>query len=284
MIWGAAFIAQKAGNTHLPPIAFVSSRFLLSALVLLPFALREARQAPQPLSRHGFMMALGIGALLFVGGVLQQTAMVTASVTHGGFLTALYVVLVPITTWVLTRERVRPFVLVACVVSITGAWLLTVKGGADDGWHVGDIMLILSDIAWAFWISLIGIFLKNSYRPYFLAALQSALTGGLAFIVSAIFEEPTMAGFSAAIPAILFTGIISGSLAFTLQIIGQRYTPPAEAALIMSLESVFAFIAGSLILGERLTPVAMLGCVLIFAGVVIAETGPALVRRLLPKR
>jgi drug/metabolite transporter (DMT)-like permease len=284
MIWGAAFIAQKAGNEALPPIAFVSVRFLLSGLVLLPFALNESRKAAHPLERRDILIGLLIGALLFIGGVLQQMAMITASATHGGFLTALYVVIVPITTWILTRERVRLFVLIAAAISLTGAWLLTRTGGADDGWHIGDLLLIASDIAWAFWISLIAIFMKHNYRPFFLGVTQSFITGVLALIASAIFEAPTMAGFTTGLPAILFAGIVSGGVAFTLQFFAQRFTPPAEAALIMSLESVFAFIAGALLLGETLTPIALLGCVLIFAGVVIAETGPALLRRLLPAR
>ncbi|MBY0511045.1 MAG: DMT family transporter [Rhodospirillaceae bacterium] len=278
-IWGLAFIAQKIGNESLPPMAFVGARFLLSAIVILPFALGEARKAERPLQRHDVLTALIIGLLLFVGGALQQIAMITASATHGGFLTALYVVIVPFAMWILTRERVRPFVLIACAISIGGAWLLTGKGNAAQGWHTGDTLLLVSDVAWAFWISLIAVFLKSTYRPFFLALTQFVVTAILAIGASLVFESPTMTGFETALLAILFTGIISGGLAFTLQIVAQRYTPPAEAALIVSLESVFAAIAGAVWLSERLTPLALTGCVLILMGVIVAETGPTLMRR-----
>jgi drug/metabolite transporter (DMT)-like permease len=281
-IWGAAFIAQKIGNESLPPIAFVAVRFLLSALVLLPFALRESRKAEQPLQRRDLLAALIIGGLLFVGGVLQQAAMVTASATHGGFLTALYVVMVPFTTWMLTRERVQPFVLAAGAICIGGAWLLA-GGGPTEGWHIGDVLLLLSDVAWACWISLIAIAMKRSYRPFFLAVTQSAVTGLLALVATAVFEAPTLNGLTTALPSILFAGIVSGGIAFTLQFFAQRHTPPAEAALIMSLESVFAFVAGAIWFGERLTLMALVGCALILAGVVVAEAGPALLKRVSAK-
>jgi len=283
-IWGSAFIAQKIGNTHLPPLAFVAARFLLSAIVLLPFAYYEAQKTTQPLQKRDVRTAILIGALLFVGGSLQQVAMITASATHGGFLTALYVVMVPFATWALTRERVRPFILLACAISITGAWILTQTSATPEGFHTGDMLLVIADVAWAFWISLIAIFLKNNYRPFFLAFSQFAMTGTLALVASLIFETTTINGLQAALSAILFTGVISGGLAFTLQIFAQRHTPPAEAALIMSLESVFAFMAGALLLNERMTPTAMAGCAMILLGVAVAEAGPALLRRYAPPR
>lgn len=284
IIWGSAFIAQKIGNESLPPFAFVAARFLLSAVVLLPLALNEARKPKQALQTRDLAMAAIIGLLLFVSGAMQQIAMITASATHGGFLTALYVVIVPFATWILTRERVPRFVLAACFISACGAWLLIGNSGAAHGWHMGDMLLLVSDLAWAFWISLIAIFMKSSPRPFFLAFTQFAVTAALAIIVSVMFESATVAGFQTALPAILFAGIISGGLAFTLQIFAQRHTPPAEAALIMSLESVFAFVAGAVLLGERLTPLAMAGCALILLGVVVAETGPAFLRRRSPVR
>jgi drug/metabolite transporter (DMT)-like permease len=281
MIWGSAFIAQKTGNETMPPIAFVAVRFLLSAIVLAPFALLEAQRAAAPLNRRHLLMALAVGLCLFTGGILQQVAMVTASATHGGFLTALYVVLVPFSTWLLTRERIRPMVLMACVVSISGAYLLT-SGSLHGGWSRGDTLLVVSDFAWAFWISLIGIFQRYVQRPYFLAFMQFAITAAIAIPLSLVFEDATWPGLRAALPELLFTGLVSGGLAFTIQILAQRHTPPAEAALIMSLESVFAAIAGALIFGERLTPLALMGCALILAGVMAAEVIPALRKRAAP--
>ena len=277
MIWGTAFIAQKIGNESMGPMAFVAARFLLSAAMLLPFALYEKKRQTEPLTRRDYAIVIAVGLLLFAGGSLQQIAMMTASATHGGFLTALYIVIVPFASWIMTRERVRPLVVAACVASITGAWLLTYRG-EQGSWQTSDIFLVVSDFAWAFWIVLIGLFLKTAQRPFFLAFMQFAITGVVALPLSLIFEHTTLSGLQTALPALLFTGIISGGFAFTLQIFAQKHTPPAEAALIMSLESVFAALAGAWLLGERLGYLAMIGCAMILAGAIVAEVVPTLMR------
>jgi drug/metabolite transporter (DMT)-like permease len=278
ILWGTAFVAQKAGNETMGPIAFVGTRFLLSALVLAPFAFLEGRRHSTPLgSRSGWLLGM-IGVCLAVGACLQQDAMVTASATNAGFLTALYVVLVPFTTWLLTRRAVRPVVLAACLMSTAGAWLLTTKG-EGLAWSPGDIQLAASAAVWAFWISLIGIFREHTNRPFLLAFVQFAITAALALVAAAILEPTPFSGVTASWPSLLYTGFLSGALAFTLQVVAQRYTPPAEAALIMSLESVFAAAAAAVLLHERLPPVALLGGTMILAGVIAAEIGPTLIRR-----
>lgn len=279
IIWGTAFIAQKIANEVIEPLGFVSARFLVSAIILVPAALLEARKHAAPLPKRDYGLALVIGVLLAAAGILQQIAMVTSSAAHGGFLTALYVVLVPFAMWTLTRERVRPLVLVAGLVSVAGAWLLT-NMSASGGFVIGDGVLIAADFVWAFWIALIAIFQKRATRPYLLAFIQFAVTAVISGIAAAIFETTTQQQIMDAMPAILYAGILSGGVAFTLQIFAQRHTPPAEAALIMSLESVFAAISGAVLLGEHLTPVAMAGCALILAGIIVVEIGPAISKRL----
>lgn len=278
VIWGTAFIAQKIANDVIAPLGFVGARFLVSAIVLAPLALFEARKQAAPMSKSNYGLAAVIGLLLSAAGILQQVAMLTSSASHGGFLTALYVVLVPFAAWILTRERVRPLVLVAGLISITGAWLLANKGGAE-GFVVGDVVLVAADFVWAFWIALIAIFQKRVARPYLLAFVQFAITAAVSWIAAAIFEATTWRQVVDAMPAILYTGILSGGIAFTLQIFAQRHTPAPEAALIMSLESVFAAISGAALLGERLPPVALAGCALILAGIIAVEIGPAIARR-----
>lgn len=278
IIWGTAFIAQKIANEVMEPLGFVGARFLVSAIIVVPAAFLEARkQAPLPKRDYG--LAIVVGVLLAAAGILQQIAMVTASASHGGFLTALYVVLVPFAMWILTRERVRPLVLAAGLVSVTGAWLLT-NMSATDGFVTGDGVLIAADFVWAFWIALIAIFQKRVTRPYLLAFIQFAITAVISGLAAAIFENTTWQQIIEATPAILYAGILSGGVAFTLQIFAQRHTPAPEAALIMSLESVFAAISGAVLLGEHLTPVAMAGCALILAGIIAVEIGPAISRRL----
>jgi drug/metabolite transporter (DMT)-like permease len=274
-IWGTAFVAQKAANATMGPITFVGARFLLSALLVLPLAVWESRRAPQPLARRELRLAGSIGICLFLGSVLQQTALVTTTATNGGFLTALYVVLVPFTTWLLTGERVRKAVGIACLVSIAGAWLLSARNGLQ-GIVLGDALLLLSDIPWAVGISLVAVFLGRAPRPFFLACAQYAVTAALGLAAGLALEPVAWDGVAAALPALLYAGLISGGIAFTLQVVAQRHTPAPEAALIMSLESVAAAVAGGLALGERLSAGALAGCGLILLGVAIAEVGPLL--------
>ncbi len=278
VIWGTAFIAQKTANATMGQVSFVGARFALSALMVAPLAIREARRSTQAVTRRDVILATLLGLGLFTGSTLQQMAMMTASATNGGFLTALYVVLVPFASWILAGERIRGFVMLACVVSVSGAWLLTYTGEAHT-WQQGDILLVVADVAWAFTISLTGLFLRHTQRIFFLAFTQYAITGVLGLAAGLVLEPATYEGWQAAMPSILYAGLVSGGIAFTLQIVAQRHTPAPEAALIMSLESVFAAIAGAMFLGERLTALAMVGCVLILCGVMTAEIGPTLLAR-----
>ena len=276
-IWGTAFIAQKDANHSMGPITFVGSRFLLSALALIPLVIYEMRRSGTALSRKDWNQAVLVGLCLFAGAALQQVGLVTTTATNAGFLTALYVVLVPFMVWGLTRARPRALVLVACLISIAGAWLLTDDGTARH-WELGDVLVVLADFAWALAITVIGDFLQRTHRPFFLSFAQYSITAVLGLVAGLIFEPFSPAGFAAATPAILYAGLLSGGVAYTMQIVAQRYTPPAEASLIMCLESVFAALAGALMLHERLTITAGVGCGLILLGVIMVETGPALMR------
>jgi drug/metabolite transporter (DMT)-like permease len=162
-------------------------------------------------------------------------------------------------------------------VSVIGAWLLTDDGSARH-WSFGDLLVVLADFAWALAITLIGDFLQRTHRPFFLSFVQYGITAVLALGVGLIFEPVSTSGIGIAMPSILYAGLLSGGVAFTLSVIAQKYTPPAEASLIMCLESVFAALAGAVMLHERLTFIAGVGCALILLGVVLVEVGPALVR------
>ncbi|MGE5624651.1 MAG: DMT family transporter [Bacillota bacterium] len=281
-IWGTAFIAQKDANQSMGPVTFVGARFLLSALALIPLAIYEWRHAGAPLSRRDWRQATGVGLCLASGACLQQLGLVTTTATNGGFLTALYVVIVPFLLWGMIRRRPRVLVIAACGISILGAWLLADNGEAKH-WSFGDLLVTLADVAWALAIVLIGLFQERTHRPFFLSFMQYAITAVLALPAGLAFEPVSLPGLSAALPAILYAGLLSGGVAYTLQIVAQKHTPPAEAALIMCLESVFAALAGAVMLKERLTLPAAVGCALILLGVVMVETGPALLRSLKPR-
>jgi drug/metabolite transporter (DMT)-like permease len=278
-LWGVTFVAQKDAVGVVPPLAFVSARFAVSALALAPLALLEQRRARRKAKPGAIRLAIVVGLTLFVGTSLQQAGLETTSATNGGFLTACYVVLTPFVVWALSRTRPRALVLAASFVSLFGAWLLAAGGGPARPPNVGDGLVLVADLAWAAGIALTPLFLIRAARPLTLAFTQYAICSAFAGLTSAAFETVDPHAFVEAAPMILFAGLVSGAVAYTLQIIAQAHTPPAEAALILSLESLFAALAGALLLGERLTALGGLGCLLILIGAVAVEAAPALARR-----
>src|SRR5208337_4365184 len=275
-LWGVTFVAQKDAVGVMPPLAYVASRFAVSALALAPLALFEQRSARRKAAPGAMKLALAIGLSLFLGTSLQQAGLETTSATNGGFLTACYVVLTPFVVWALSRTPPRAIVLAASLVSLIGAWLLASGGGPAQPPTIGDGLVLLADFSWAAGIALTPVFLVRAARPLTLAFVQYAVCGALAALSSLAVETVEPHAFVEAAPSILFAGLVSGAVAYTLQIFAQRYTPPAEAALILSLESVFAALAGAVLLGERLTLLGATGCLMILVGVAAVEAGPAL--------
>jgi len=277
-LWGVTFVAQKYAAETMPALAFVAARFFVSAAALAPFALWEFRRKPHPPSRDEWRLALAIGLTLFFGTTLQQAGIETTSATNAGFLTACYVVLTPFVVWTLTGARPRMMVVGAGFVSLLGAWLLA-SGGPLGAPSLGDALVLIADFAWATGIALTPIFLARSGRPLMLAFVQYAVCAGLAAICSVLFESTPQGALLANAPTILFAGVVSGAIAYTIQVFAQAHTPPAEAALLLALEGVFAALAGALLLDERLTAVGALGCALILVGAVAVEIGPLLGRK-----
>jgi drug/metabolite transporter (DMT)-like permease len=270
-IWGTAFIAQKTAVGAIGPVLFLGCRFLLSALLLAPLAWAESRRRPDDLKPADWRLALMVGLSLFFGMAIQQIGIVTTSTTNAGFLTAIYTVLVPAAAWVLLRRRPRLAVVAACVVSLAGAWLLEQGGTSVQSWGKGDVLILISDIGQAVQIILVERFLARHSRPLLLSFLQYAVITLLSFPLAFAFETVSWDGVRQVMPSILYAGLLSGGVAFTLQIVAQRHTPPAEAAIIMSLESVFAALAGAWLLGDRLGTTGLAGCGLILAGVLLVQ-------------
>jgi len=277
-LWGVTFVAQKSAAATMPALAFVAARFAVSAFVLAPLALWEFRRRPHGPSRDEWRLALAMGLTLFFGTTLQQAGIGTTSATNAGFLTACYVVLTPFVVWALNGARPRAIVVGSGFISLVGAWLLA-NDGALGAPRIGDALVLLADFAWATGIALTPIFLARSGRPLLLAFVQYAVCAGLAALCSALFESVPSGALGETMSTILFAGVVSGAIAYTIQIFAQAHTPPAEAALILALESVFAALAGALLLDERLTTIGMVGCVLILAGAVAVEFTPLFARK-----
>ncbi len=267
-IWGLAFVFQKTAMAHVGPFLFIACRSFIAALALWPVALIEARRAPAVDRGAMARIAVYSGIAFFLGAAFQQVGIVTASVTNAGFLTALYVVLVPFLAWAWHRRAPGRLVWPAVALSFAGTWLL--GGGSLGGLSTGDILIAASAVFWAAHVIIVGVSGRLA-RPVAFTALQFVVVGLLGLAATLAFETPSLAAIAAAAPQIAYVGLLSSALTFTLLAVAMRHTPPSEAAVLVSLETLFAAIAGALLLGERLTPIGWIGAALIFVATLIAQ-------------
>jgi len=277
-LWGMGFVAQSSAMSAIGPLLFIGSRFLIAFLLILPFALRESAKAEKQLSPRDWRAFGLIGFLMFAGMTAQQIGLLTTTVTNSGFLTGLYVVLVPFVGVILYRQWPAPIVWPSTFCALAGIWLLS-GGNAVEGLSTGDWLTILCACIWALQVFLISRSASHTGRPITLAVTQFGITGfialALAFLLEPIsFDALRMAGLE-----ILYAGIFSGGIAFTLQVIGQRHTSAPQAALLLSTEAIFAAIFGAIFLGDRLPPTGLIGCALIFVAILLVEVVPALRNR-----
>ncbi len=276
-IWGAGFVAQSTAMEHVGPMVFTATRFLCAFLAILPFALQENRQSNLQFNSLPWVNFMLIGLSLFLAIASQQYGLLTTSVSNSGFLTCLYVVFVPVTGFLLFRDKPHWAIWPGAVLALAGIYLLT--GAHATEILPGDIMTVFCAMMWGFQILLSGRAMAVCPRPYTLAATQTAICSLLAFIVAIPTEKFDALGIALAAPEILYAGIISGGLAFTLQILGQRNTSPAAAALILSTEALFAALFAALLLSERLGPLSWIGALLILAAILVVELTPLILRK-----
>lgn len=272
-IWGTAFVAQSMGNV-VGPFTFNGVRNLVGCLCLLPiiFLIGRSRKRlevqPSGTGKGGFLLGgLFCGLCLFGGSSLQQVGLQYTSAGKAGFLTALYIVIVPVLGLFL-RRKLGLKIWVSVAIAAFGTFLLSVKEGFTIA--PGDLYMILGAVVFSVHILVVDYFSPKTDAVK-LSATQFFVCGLLSLAVAFVTETPQPAEILAAWGPILFTGVLSCGVAYTLQIVGQRDTPPAVASLIMSLESVFAVLAGWIVLGEQLAPKEALGCVLVFLAVVLAQ-------------
>ena len=280
LIWGLAFVAQTGAAHLVPPFlfnalrSFIGSAFL--ALLLLGIKLKNGTPIlPKAPAKQREMLIGGLlcGALLAISVNFQQFGLSNyptgaASEARGGFLTALYVIIVPILS-VFFGKRIKLPIWIAVGVSIVGIYLLSLSGGIENI-YLGDVLMLICAISFSFHILAVDRY-GEPVGGVLLSMLQFLVCGILSLILSLIFEEIVWANILAALPQILYLGMMSSGIGYTLQIIGQRYAEPAVASLSMSLESVFAALGGWLIVGNTLAPKELLGCVLVFAAIVLAQ-------------
>lgn len=281
VIWGSAFVGQVQGMAGVGPLAFTGLRFLLGALVVAPLAWREwrgLRAAGQPPGRaHAAWIAL-LGSLLCIGVVMQQIGLMSTSVTNAGFLTALYVPLVPLLAWMFQRQVPHWTVGLALLGCLAGTWLLT-GASALQSLSVGDAWVLASALPWSVHVLLIGQVANRLQGAYLLAFGQFVVCALVSGVLGLATEPITAEGLRIAAGAIAYTGILSVGVGFTLQVVGQRHAPPADAAILLSSETVFAALFGAALMGDRLSAAGLAGCAMILGGILLVQAVPLLQSR-----
>lgn len=272
-MWGMGFVAQSTAMQAIGPFLFIGLRFAIACLSMLPFALREGARTPVRLRASDWRSFALIGLLLFAGMAAQQVGLLTTTVTNAGFLTGLYVVMVPFFGVLLFRQWPHRIVWPAALCALAGIWLLS--GGGATALVAGDWLTILCAAFWALQVIYIARAASRTGRPVTLAVAQFAVTALIALLIALAVEPIDPAAIRAALPEILYAGIFSGGIAFTLQVVGQRHTTAPQAAIFLSTEAVFAALFGAIFLGERLPPTGLAGCVLIFSAILLVEVVPA---------
>lgn len=276
VVWGTAFYFQKTAMEHIGPFLFIAARGALAALCLLPLALFEARRTALPLSGGLVRTGLWAGLAFFVAAALQQTGLVTATITNAGFLTALYVVATPFIGWIFFSRLPSLYVWPAVGMAFIGVWLL--GGGSLGGFSIGDGLIAASALLWAAHMIITSRAAPYG-RPVAFTAMQFAVVACCAGVVALAIEPITFEGLQGALPSIAFVGVLSSALTFTLLAIALKDTPPTEAAILVSMETLFAAAAGAILLGERLTPIGWVGAGLMFTATILVQIAPLFERQ-----
>jgi len=275
IIWGSSFVVQQIGTGELGTITFTGARFLVGALVVLPFAVKQFLRVERRERKFLISDWLGLvatGCVLITAAALQQHGILRTTVTNSGFLTALYVPLVPLLGLIVLRRKVHFSIWPASICCFIGTYILS--GANQVKLVAGDLWIISSTLFWAIHVMLVGILAIRTRAPLVVAATQFLVCGCLGFIIGIVVESPSFSQIIGAAWGICYIGIFSVGMAFTLQVVGQRFTPAADAAIILSSETVFAAIGGMVFLGERLSLLQMSGALLILASILTIELLP----------
>lgn len=277
LIWGATFVVQQVGTGGLQAITFTGARMVLGACFVLPLAVRQWRRLNRGNATLSAQHWLGIvltGMVLFTAAALQQYGIFHTTVTNAGFLTALYVPLVPLISYFLLRRWVHWSAWPASCFCLVGTYIMT--GAEPIEIRTGDFWVISSSLFWAVHVILVGTMAVRTKAPLVVACGQFFAGGLSAMILGMLIERPALVDFQSAWFGILWAGLLSTGIGFTLQVLGQRFTHEADAAIILSSETVFAAIAGFIFLGERMNSSELSGAIMIFLGMITVQLYPLL--------
>ena len=280
-IWGTTFIAQDTGMDNIGPFTFNAVRFFIGFLAITPlvflFEIKKFKSEFKSDTKTFINLSLLIGLSLFLGSALQQVALLYTDVANAAFFTIFYVPLVPIIIFLFKRTSIHWSVWPSVVLCLIGGYLLT--NFYDATVRLGDSLVILGALFWSTHIIFTGIIVKKYDLPLTIGAVQTLLVASFSYVIALIYEEFIFIEIMKEINSILYAGILSGGFAFVLQIYAQKNITPAPAAIIFSLEGVFATIAAWYILNQILDINNLLGCLFILCGVLLSQLLPLVKRR-----
>ena len=275
-IWGTTFIAQDTGMDDIGPFTFNSVRFFVGFLAIIPLALLfEAKKLKKEFrfdTKTFIILSFLIGVSLFLGSALQQVALLYTDVANAAFFTIFYVPMVPIIIFIFKKDFLHWSVWPSVILCLIGGYLLT--NFQDATVRLGDTLVILGALFWSTHIIFTGMIIKKYNLPLTIGAIQTLLVALFSFIIGLFSEEFVIKNILNEIDSILYAGILSGGFAFVLQIYAQRNITPAPAAIIFSLEGVFATIAAWFLLNQILGINNLLGCFFILSGVLLSQLVP----------
>jgi drug/metabolite transporter (DMT)-like permease len=275
MIWGFAFVAQRQGMEHVSPFTFNGARFTVGAVSLLPIILffrrRQTGDKPAPwFSVFGITGGLCLGVVLFLGASLQQIGIVSTTAGKAGFITGLYVIFVPL-LGLFWKQTTSSGTWIGAILAAIGMYFLSVTD--DLSISRGDMLVLISAVFWAFHVQLISWFSRR-FDPLLLSFYQFLFCAAFSWLAALQWENITLTGLKGATFPIFYTGVFSVGIAYTLQVVAQKRAHPAHAAIILSLESVFAVLGGWLIIHETLSFRGLIGCCLMLIGMLISQLLP----------
>ena len=270
VIWGVSFVSQRVGMEYIKPNTFNGIRTMLGAFILIPFIFARGKTGKSRPSDRKKLIIDGIvcGALLCAAGTLQTWGMVYTTSGKSGFITAMYMIFVPI-IGLFAGRKIRAATTAGVALAVAGMYMLSI-GGTDFAVNKGDVITLACAFIFAFHIMAVDRF-SSEVDCVKLACLQFFVCGTINIILMFLFENPDWELVRACAVPILYSGIMSCGVAYTLQIVGQQYAEPTTASIIMSLESVFAALAGWAVLNETLTLKEVFGCMLMFAAIIIVQ-------------
>ena len=275
-IWGTTFIAQDTGMDDIGPFTFNSVRFFVGFLAIIPLALMfEVKKLKKEFrfdTKTFIILSFLIGLSLFLGSALQQIALIYTDVANAAFFTIFYVPMVPIIIFIFKKDFLHWSVWPSVILCLIGGYLLT--NFQDATVRLGDTLVVLGALFWSTHIIFTGMIIKKYNLPLTIGAIQTLLVALFSFIIVLFSEEFVIDNILNEIDSILYAGVLSGGFAFVLQIYAQRNITPAPAAIIFSLEGVFATIAAWFLLNQILGINNLLGCFFILSGVLLSQLVP----------